>query len=296
MILPFNRLNILNSDLVLEVGSGHNPCYRADILCDKYLTDEERPGSLKKDRLFFLSDCHNLPFKNKTFDYVICCQMLEHVRDPLRCCEELSRVGGKGYIETPSVFWEKLHPSRKYHRWSILLIDDTLIFYSKEKYECDSIFGSIFEIMYSNSLEYHLFSQSYKKFFEIQYEWNGKINCIVNPSNDHLRSLFLKPWGINEYKRFYSERSFNKQIAKLIANLFSVTTFFLLKKPRVLIGNVLKEIRKRKLNISIENIIACPKCGGNVKVLTEQISCVSCNTNYLYREGIPDMDSENYSH
>lgn len=283
------------TDFVLEVGSGHNPCYRSDVLCDKYLTDRERGGSLKKDRPIFLSDCRSLPFKDKVFDYAISCQVLEHVSDPLKCCEELSRVAKKGYIEAPSFFWEKLHPSRKYHRWFILLIDNTLVFYSKDKFEQDSVFGKLFEIMYSNSLEYHLFFQSYKKLFEIRYEWNERINCIVNPDNDYFRSFFSKQWGIEEYKRFYEERSLIKQAAALVSNLFSTTTLFVLRKPRIIIGNALKWYRRKRLNIDMESILACPKCRGNIKVLLDKIKCLKCNAIYLYRNDVPDMDPENYS-
>lgn len=294
MILPFNRLNISKTDLVLEVGSGHRPCYRADVLCDKHLTDKERGGPLKMDRPIFLSDCHNLPFKDKAFDYIICCQVLEHVQDPMRCCEELSRVGKKGYIETPSILWEKLHPTRAYHRWFILLINNTLVFLSKDKSERNSIFGTLFEIMYSNSLEYQLFFQSYKKLFEVKYEWYGRINYLVNPSDISFRSFFTKPWGIEEYKKFYIERSFIRQIADLVSNLFSTTAIFLLRKAGILIGNILKEYRKRRLNIDMESILACPKCRGDVEVLFDHIRCLKCNAVFLYRHGIPDMDPGNY--
>ena len=294
MILPFNRLNISRKDFVLEIGSGHQPSYRSDVLCDKYLTNEERGGSLIKDRPIFIADCHNLPFKDKIFDYVISCQVLEHVKDPLRCCEELSRVGKKGYIETPTLFWEKLHPSRKYHRWCILLIDDTLVFYSKDKCEQDSVFGKLFEIMYSNSLEYHLFFQSYKKFFEIKYEWYGKINCAVNHNDDYFQSFFLKSWGTKEYKRFYSERSFSKQVVDLIGNLLLTTLLFSLRKPSIVIGNILKEYRRKKLKIDMENILACPQCKGDVRILPGEIRCLKCGAIFFYSDGIPDMDPENY--
>ncbi len=294
MILPFNRLNISRKDFVLEIGSGHQPSYRADVLCDKYLTNEERGGSLKKDRPIFLADCHNLPFKDKIFDYVISCQVLEHVKDPLRCCEELSRVGKKGYIETPTLFWEKLHPSRKYHRWFILLIDNTLVFYSKDKYEQNSVFGKLFEIMYSNSLEYHLFFQSYKKLFEIRYEWYEKINCAVNPKDDYFLSFFSKSWGIEEYKRFYLERSFSKQIIDLTGNLLLTAILFSLRKPGMTVGNFLKKYRRKKRKIGMENILACPQCKGDVKILPDEVRCLKCGAIFFYRDGIPDMDPENY--
>ena len=41
------------------------------------------------------------PFADDTFDYVICSQTLEDVRDPIRVCAEIARVGKRGYVATP---------------------------------------------------------------------------------------------------------------------------------------------------------------------------------------------------
>lgn len=42
------------------------------------------------------------PYPDKFFDFVLCSNLLEDVRDPLAVCRELNRVGRAGYIETPS--------------------------------------------------------------------------------------------------------------------------------------------------------------------------------------------------
>ncbi len=78
-------MNIHPSDLVLEVGSGNNPNPRSDILVDRYLYDNgQRAGGFRivVDRPFIIADGYKLPFKDKTFDYVICSHILEHMEDP----------------------------------------------------------------------------------------------------------------------------------------------------------------------------------------------------------------------
>ena len=73
------------NDLVLDVGSGHNPNPRSDILCDRYIEDDtERGGSIRVDRPLIVADAHNLPFKTGAFDYVIASHIIEHMDDPLR--------------------------------------------------------------------------------------------------------------------------------------------------------------------------------------------------------------------
>ena len=56
--------------------------------------------------------------------------LLEHVVDPERVVSELTRVGKRGYIETPSPVWERLHGT-PYHRWVVWTDGNTLRFRAK---------------------------------------------------------------------------------------------------------------------------------------------------------------------
>jgi ubiquinone/menaquinone biosynthesis C-methylase UbiE len=52
-----------------------------------------------------VADAHRLPFKDKTFDLVICTETLEHVTDPKKSLLEIGRVlkkGGRGIISMDS--------------------------------------------------------------------------------------------------------------------------------------------------------------------------------------------------
>lgn len=60
-----------------------------------------------------ISDAHNIPFKDISFDAVIVQAVLEHVVDPWRCVEEIHRVlkdDGLIYAETP--FMQQVHGGR----------------------------------------------------------------------------------------------------------------------------------------------------------------------------------------
>jgi uncharacterized protein YbaR (Trm112 family)/SAM-dependent methyltransferase len=61
-------------------------------------------------RTMLISDAHDLPFQDGSFDGVIIQAVLEHVVDPYRCCEEIHRVlndRGVVYAETP--FMQQVH-------------------------------------------------------------------------------------------------------------------------------------------------------------------------------------------
>jgi hypothetical protein len=60
------------------------------------------------------------------FDYVLCAQTLEDVRDPVRVCAEMARVGRAGYVETPGAVVEltrgvdsPLWCGWMHHRWLV---------------------------------------------------------------------------------------------------------------------------------------------------------------------------------
>ena len=93
---PYDRndLNIKKSDKVLEVGPGHNPSFRSNVIAEKFVdTNYHRCGDVKifPHQSFVNADGENLPFKDKEFDYVICNQVLEHAENPELFVKEQSR-------------------------------------------------------------------------------------------------------------------------------------------------------------------------------------------------------------
>jgi len=106
---------------ILDIGSGHNPYEKADVLCEKYLEDVERSGHIKIDiRPFVLCDLEFLPFKDKSFGLVTCSHVLEHADNPLRALEEIKRVGKSAYVVTPSWIAENYMYRRRYHKSVIM--------------------------------------------------------------------------------------------------------------------------------------------------------------------------------
>jgi SAM-dependent methyltransferase len=78
------------------------------------------------------------PFADDMFDYVICSQTLEDVRDPIGVCAEMSRVARAGYIETPPAAVEltrgiesPLWCGWRHHRWLVRDVDGELVFLAK---------------------------------------------------------------------------------------------------------------------------------------------------------------------
>jgi hypothetical protein len=58
--------------LVLEVGPGQAPHPRADVVVDKYVTDDfERKGALDLSKPLIVADAQRLPFADGAFRYTL---------------------------------------------------------------------------------------------------------------------------------------------------------------------------------------------------------------------------------
>ena len=74
------------------------------------VTSERIEVSLIKDRPLVMGLVEKMPFKSKSFDFVIASHVLEHSARPELFLNEIVRVGKAGYIETPDAFFERINP------------------------------------------------------------------------------------------------------------------------------------------------------------------------------------------
>src|SRR5438105_5280738 len=85
------KFDLQPEDRVLDIGSGSSPFPYATLLVDKFLnTTPHRGGEIERNGKPLISaDIECLPFGDKSFDFVYCAHMLEHVEDPIKACAEL---------------------------------------------------------------------------------------------------------------------------------------------------------------------------------------------------------------
>jgi len=154
-----------DSALVLDVGGWSNPLARADWVIDlgSYATrgwyawglGSERGEARERftaDRWVELDICgpEPWPFDDGMFDFVVCTHTLEDVRDPIRVCTEMMRVGAAGFVETPSAALEltrgiqsPLWCGWNHHRWLVEREGDGLVFRAKLHHIHSPFFPSV---------------------------------------------------------------------------------------------------------------------------------------------------------
>jgi SAM-dependent methyltransferase len=155
-VLPDSLQRLLErpaDELVLDVGGWAAPLNRADWVID-LMPYETRgamiaggfgpgPERFDRDRWVVQDICSHQPwpFEDDFFDFAVCTFTLEDVRDPIRVCQEMSRVARAGYVEVPSLLeeltWENPEASggpwvgHAHHRWLCMLQDGDLVFLQK---------------------------------------------------------------------------------------------------------------------------------------------------------------------
>lgn len=245
---------------VLEIGSGHRPYPQSHVLVDKYVEDSQREGRLRTDgRPLIIADIENLPFRSGTFAFSICSHVLEHVENPARAIAELERVSGAGYIETPSALFEYIEPHRDYHKWFVSREGDSLVFRRKET---TAFRQNLLNRLVNTNLSFKLFCASNPDLKKSVLEWTREISFQVS----------TEPFHPDEYVHF-ARQSSSVMARRLTARLSSALS----RKAAKALGS----FRRR---YSLERMLRCPVCEGEVHVEEKRIVCVPC-AGYFRREG-----------
>lgn len=202
------RININSNWHVLDIGSGHKPHIRANILLDKDIEDNlNRSGQdIVIDKRLIEGNAESMPFKDGEFDYIIASHIAEHVNDPEKFCKEIIRVGKRGYIETPSKFGEILL-NEPFHKWYVYHTNGTLVFERKK------IISPFIK----------LFSDFFYSIFYINIHRTGKKTIYFDNNTSKRITNFLVfyllrfPWTRSRkftYTCFEWENSFHFKIVK----------------------------------------------------------------------------------
>jgi len=254
--------------LVLEVGSGGSPYARADVLLDAYEATRERHWvPLKADRPTVLGFVERLPFRDKSFDFVIASHVLEHSADPEQFLTELQRVAKAGYIEVPDAFFERINPYRD-HRLEITQRCGRLVIRKKSAPVVDRELVELYEDRAKRLLTRELFSR-HPFAFHVRFYWQGSINyVVVNPEADAA-------WVAPE------------------SAMLSAPRRGLRARAQTVVLDLLRGVARgfdRRRQVDLLQLLRCPACGGETLHKTSDgIQCGECRETYPVRDGIPMM-------
>ena len=169
---------------VLDIGCGGYPFPYATVLTDRFVDNSpnRRERLVTTDTPFVVSDVHELPFCDKSFDFVCCSHVLECVKDPLAACREIMRVGKRGYIETPTLGKDTLFAwARGLQTWHVVAIGHHLCFFEYSDRQLDGIRSSLWRDRILSTLHDPLQKIFYdnQDVFNVMFPWNGEFSVFV---------------------------------------------------------------------------------------------------------------------
>lgn len=256
-----------NKALVLEVGSGGNPYFRANVLLDAFEVTQQRHWvPLIADRPTVLGTVERLPFRDKAFDFVIASHVLEHSSDPGAFLSELQRVAHAGYIEVPDAFMERLNPYRD-HRLEITVRDETLFIRKKAAWQADPELSGLYEasakgFIAGETIPGHPFA------FHVRYYWHETIPAkVLNPE-------VSATWDAPAETRASHVINFRARINAIVLSL-----------ARSMLSQ-----RSRNRALKLDSLLACPSCrSASLDIGKTLIHCRECMADYPIRNGLPVM-------
>ena len=266
----FRRLHcpVPGSALVLEVGSGGSPYFRANVLVDAYEETRERHWApLITDRPTVLGLGEALPFRDKCFDFVIASHVLEHSSEPERFLRELERVASAGYIETPDALMERINPYWD-HRSEITVRNGVLEVRKKPQWIVDKELVDLYEER-SKPLIAGKVIPSEPFVFHTRFFWEGRIPFrIVNPDTESDWTPPIMPSSTQVHA------SWRARLGR-----------FGLATARSLFSQ-----KRRNRSIRLADLLQCPICASKKLVTNEHhIVCEVCEKQYEVVANVPHM-------
>lgn len=210
---------------VLEIGPGGYPHPRSDVLLEKRFNDDAiaeaqrgyAPKHNSRQEIVYY-DGGEFPFSDNEFDYVICSHVLEHIPESELdfFIYEMQRVGKRGFIEFPTIFYELLN-YQDVHLWLMNYRDNTILFLDKKTFKSNYIHKIYREMFYGVD---NYMSKSYMRYRELYFNafvWENSITYKIVKEYDDLINLddYLK------YKTYFSTYKVPFEISGVFGKIMS---------------------------------------------------------------------------
>jgi hypothetical protein len=273
-------------DFVVEVGGGHRPFGRSDVIFDKDPSENsERAGALVHSAPVLIADAMKPPLPDRGCDLLFASHILEHIPDPDRFLSEVQRCSTRVYLEVPSLTRELMF-AWSFHEWVVDIAGSHLTFYRND---IPQLFGDFFHRSYDFlfdawNLQRHedLNSWFYGKSADLTWE--------IAPTGAFEHAIAASPKSRAKVNFAPTDR-----VAYNWRQIGSITLQNLLPEPAL--DRLTGAVRRRRqgtirpVTQPLVDHLACRQCDfGRLRLGDGEIRCLSCDTRYRQRQGLFDFD------
>ena len=292
-------LSKLSFDSLLDVGGGegYTAALVSDIFgADSYSLDISTDACLRARELFHIqplaADSATLPVQDKSYDLVLCSEVIEHLTRPVLTMSELKRIARKYVVLTTYEFC----PLGSIERWLRLNQLDASYPHVERNWFTAQDFGTIF------GKDIQLFSQMDNLAGRIAVYFAG-----LTLGEDQIRkaleyltrgaSLDANHDGVIVVVSLQDDQIIslkNKEVT--VDEGFSAKVFEHILRP------VKEWIKEKKLaefpSLDFIQSLMCPACKNHVILRDVTLQCAGCKRYHRLTKGVPEMflDLENNAH
>lgn len=285
-----SKISVGHNDFVVDVGGGHRPFHRADLVVEKFPFDSELHRSqpvMFPNAPLIIASAENLPLANGSCDLLFSSHCIEHLPNPPEFVEEIKRCAKSVYLEFPSRNLEMMF-AWNFHPWLIELEGSKLVCYRND---VPQFFGDMFHREYDAAIgawgELHhedLNTSLYCNTSELECEiaQETAIEMLIRTSPRGESRMNIAP-SINRPR--YSIRHI---LALAAQSYLPKSAYAWLHKPRRF------KSTPSDLNAEVISRLICLECGeSDLRRKGEMLECV-CGATYSRDRGVLDFDHPNY--
>jgi len=203
--------NISTSDVVLDVGSKTGEDM-AKLPCDTVAIDINFQDTSEHTE-YILADGTRLPFKQNSFDYILCSQVLEHIKNTENIIKEISRVlkpTGEALFNFPNrlapkaphspPWWYSYLPRAVGIRLSEIFLDkETAEYYKTSEFMLTPLKSRLYLNRHFTSVRYDTFKYKYEYQTDLVGELNNRHHDLIfylSSPLSKIESLPIIGWAI----------------------------------------------------------------------------------------------------
>ena len=285
-------INVGSTDFVLDIGGGHRPFWKANLVIDKYPFDD---GLHRDQPMQFTSvpvikaDALTIPVPDRGCDLIFASHVIEHLTDPSRFIAEIKRCARWVYLEFPSRNRELLF-AWSFHKWLIERDGTVLKCYHND---VPQLFGPLFHEEYDAALgawsdqhHEHLNTSIYCRADELECEFPAETATEML-----LRSSPRGDSKINFAEFIHRPHYSPRAVVAIAAQSLLPTRLF----SRLCRDRKVRSSPAALPDAVLARLMCLNCCATSLQRSHDAITCPQCGATYLQDRGIFDFCPQNWS-